>query len=134
MEQKQIEVKQISEREIQVGENRVYLGEDNIIFFTAVGEHSDKMAAKINEAIIKLGDTVKGKVNLFVDLSKAGKSSPEARKIWQKSSEYEKAGKTALVGLHPVARVLASFVMGVSRKQDMRFFKTKEEALAWLKE
>jgi len=29
---------------------------------------------------------------------------------------------------------MASFFMGASKKKDMRFFKTKEEALAWLKE
>jgi len=49
-------------------------------------------------------------------------------------SEYEKTGKVAVFGLHPVARVIASFVMGVSKNKDMRFFKAKEEALAWLKE
>jgi hypothetical protein len=30
--------------------------------------------------------------------------------------------------------VLASFVMGVTKKEEVYFFKTKEEALAWLKE
>jgi len=48
--------------------------------------------------------------------------------------EHERTGKVALFGLNPVARVIASFVMGVTRKKDMRFFKTREEALAWLRE
>ena len=48
--------------------------------------------------------------------------------------ENEKIGKVALFGLHPVARVIAAFIMGITRKKDMRFFKSKEEALAWLKE
>ena len=34
--------------------------------------------------------------------------------------------------MHPVARVLASFVMTITKKNEIDFFKTKEEALAWL--
>jgi hypothetical protein len=30
-------------------------------------------------------------------------------------------------------RVLASFFMGLSKNKNMRFFKAKEEALAWFK-
>ena len=73
-------------------------------------------------------------MNVFIDLNKAGKGSPEARKIWKKLTENEKTGRVAFFGLHPVARVLASFTMGVSKNKDMRFFKTREEALEWLKE
>jgi len=71
---------------------------------------------------------------MLLDINKAGQVSSGARKIGKETFEDEKVGKVAFVGLHPVARVIASFVMGVTRKKDMRFFKTKEEALAWLKE
>ena len=73
-------------------------------------------------------------MNVLVDLNKAGKPTSEARKIGKERLEEEGVGKVALFGLHPVARVLASFVMGVSKKEDMKFFKTKEEAIAWFKE
>ena len=46
----------------------------------------------------------------------------------------EKFGKIAHWGINPVAKILASFVMGLSKKTEMRFFTSKEEALAWLKE
>ena len=71
---------------------------------------------------------------MLIDITKAKKQSPEARMTWKELSEHEKIEKIALFGLHPVARVLASFIIGQSKKKDMRFFKTKEEALAWLKE
>lgn len=71
---------------------------------------------------------MKGKLN------KAGKSSPEARLIWQQISGLEKTNKVAKYGLNPVARVLASFVIGVYHKSNMRFFSTKEEAMTWLLE
>ena len=122
------------DREIWVGENRFYLGEDNVIHVTAVGEADEKMPIGLKEAFDKMENVFEGKVNLLVDLNKAGKPSPGVRKAGQEILEDERIGKVALFGLQPVARVIASFVMGVSRKRDLRFFKTKEQALAWLKE
>ena len=122
------------DREIRVGENGLYLDTDNIIHITILGELDEETQVGINDAGYKLMNTVEGKVHALVDLNKAGKVSPEARKRQVEISEHEKTAKIALFGLHPVARVIASFFMGISRNKDMRFFKTKEEALAWLKE
>ena len=121
-------------REIWVGESRVYLGEDNIFYITVIGEVDGKTAAEITEIDNKFKSMVEGKLNVLADLNKGGKQSAEARKIWKKMTEDDRTRRIAIYGMHPVARVLASFVMGVSQKKDMRFFKTKEEALAWLKE
>ena len=134
MEEKEVEVRQVSEREIWVGESRFFLGEDNILDITNVGEIDEKTAIAMKEALLKLMNMVEGKVHTLTDLNKAGKTTPQARNIFQGLAEHEKAGKVAQVGMHPVARVLGSFVMGVSKKKDFRFFKTREEALAWLKE
>ena len=132
MEQKG-EVKQVSEREIWIGENRMYLGKDNIIYVTAVGEIDEKIAVECKEAMFNLINMVEEKANYLIDLNKGGKTSPAARKIFNELNEHEKAGKIAFFGLHPVARVLASFIGGTSKKKDIQFFKTKEGALAWLK-
>ena len=85
------------------------------------------------DACLKLANMVDGKVNCLVDLNSAGKPSVEARKVGMEGFRNKKFGKIALIGSHPVAKVLAFFVMGVIKKKDMRFFKTKEEALKWLK-
>ncbi len=122
------------EREIRVGENRLYLGEDNILHVINIGEIDEKTAITIEEAVLKLMNMVDGKVHTLTDLNKAGKTSSEARKVFKKLAEHEKQGKNAFFGVHPVARVLASFFMGSTKKKDNRFFKTKEEALTWLKE
>jgi len=122
------------EREIRVGENRICLGEDNILRITILGELDEEIQIGINDAGYKLMNTVEGRVHTLVDINKAGKVSPGARKRQVEISEQEKTGKVALFGLHPVARVIASFFMGISQKKDMRFFKTREEALAWLTE
>ncbi len=122
------------DREIWVGESRTYLGEDNVLYTTVVGEVDENAAIAIREGHLKFMSMVEGKVNSLVDLNKAGKQPPKARKIGIEMFEHERIGKVALFGLHPVARVIASFVMGVTRKKDIRFFKTREEALAWFKE
>ena len=122
------------EREIWVGGNRVYLGKDNIERITIVGDVDEETEIGINEASYKLREMVEGNVHALIDLNRAGKTSPGARKRQKEISEHETTGKVALFGLHPVARVIASFTMGLSKNQDMRFFKTEEEALAWLKE
>ena len=122
------------DREIWIGENRMYLGEDNILHVTLVGEVNNKIAIAMKETDLKFKSMVEEKVDVLADLSKARKPTPEARRIWREMSEHDKTGKIAMFGMHPVARVLASFVMGISNKKDMRFFKIKEEAQAWLKE
>jgi len=134
MKEKPVEIKRVSEREIWVGENRLYLGEDNIFYVTVCGEVDGKAAAAIREIDSKFKSTGEGTFHVLGDLNKAGKQSAEARKIWKEMTENDRTGKIAMCGMHPVARVLASFVMGISKKKDMRFFKTREEALSWLKE
>ena len=122
-----------NDREIWVGENRLYLDVD-LLYVNLVGEMDDKTAVAMKEAYFKLNNLVDGKLDTFIDLNKAGKQSVGARKTWKELSENENSGKLAITGVSPVARVIASFVMGVTKKEDMRFFKSKDEALAWLKE
>ena len=134
MEEKPVEIKQVGEREIWVGESRFYLGEDNILYVAVVGEQNERTATEMRKVANKLQNMVEGKVNFLIDLNKAGTPSSGARRIIKEMHEDEKLAKIAIFGLNPVARVIASFIMGVAKKKDQRFFKTKEEALAWLKQ
>jgi hypothetical protein len=122
------------EGEIGIGENRIYLDEDNILYFINVGEIDEKIALESCEAMLKLMNMGEGEVDFLIDINKGRKTSSKARKILQEFTKKNIQGKLALWGLHPVAKVLASFFMGVTKKEEMRFFKTKEEALKWLKE
>jgi hypothetical protein len=134
MEEKQLEVKQVSEREYWVGESRLFLDESNTLLITSVGDYDKKRALVDTEIQKKLMGLAPGKVKYLLDINKAGSQSSEARKIWKEITENDKVSKVAFIGLHPVARVMASFVMGISRNKNQRFFKTKEDALAWLKD
>ena len=121
------------DREIWIGENRLLLGEDNMLCETVFVNIDEKMAIAMGAASHKIKSTVEGKVNVPININKAGKPSPEARKIAKKRMEDEGIGKVAITGMNPVARVIASFIMGALTKADMQFFKIKEDALAWLK-
>lgn len=121
------------DREIWIEKSRFYLGEDNIFYVTVNGDADETFANAAVEITFKLIKTVEGKVNMLIDLNKAGKPSKAARERGRETFEDEKVGRVALVGLHPVAKVIASFMMGVSKRKNLRFFKTKDEALAWLK-
>lgn len=121
-------------REITVDQNRLFLSEDNILYETVVGDVDEKIAIAIRDVSRKMRNNVQGKTKVLIDLTKAGKPTAGARKIGKERLEDERIGKVALFGVQPFSGVVASFIMGVTKKKDMLFFKTKDEALAWLKE
>lgn len=125
-------VREVNEKEAWVKENYLYLKE-NIVFDIAKGETNEAIALAIKDCVFHFASFCEEKINLFVDLTNAGKPTSQARKVYKTISEDERIGKIALVGLHPVARVLAASLMMISGKKDLRFFKNKEEAIAWLK-
>jgi hypothetical protein len=132
------EEKMINEenRKVRIGEGYVYYDGANIIYAAPVGDIDEKTAVEYRDTILKFVNiaNAKGKVNGIIDLNKGGIQSSAARKVFKKLNEDKRVGKIAFLGVHPVAKMLASFSMGPSRKKDMKFFKTKEEALAWIKE
>ena len=88
----------------------------------------------MSAATIKATEDIEGKVNILVDINHCGKVPAKVRRMAKRDFEKETTGKVAMFGMHPVARILASFIIGITRKEDIRFFKTEAEALAWLKE
>lgn len=128
-----IKVTQISDTKYLVGDNETSLVDSNIIHVIARGEQTDDLAKVQGEINQRFIDKVEGQIHYLIDLNECGKNSPGARSKWYELSEEEKTAKVAIFGMHPVARVLASFVMKVSKKKNMQFFYTREEAMKWLK-
>ncbi|MFA5033150.1 MAG: STAS/SEC14 domain-containing protein [bacterium] len=122
------------EMEVRLGKSRIHFGEDKIFCATIVGEYTTEMA-KLTYEFFELHKTemmVDGKVRLFIDLTNARKASAEAKEFMHRLSND--IGKIALVGFNPVAKVIASFFMGNSKKKNINFFNTQEDAIEWLKE
>lgn len=128
-----VEYKQDYKCDVWIGANKTtFIPVLNIIHVIVVGEQTPEIADQQEEFFFKMLEFANGRISFLIDLNKCGKNSPEARQKWVKLCEHEKANKVAVFGLHPVARVLASFVFAVSRNKHQRFFKTQEECLDWL--
>lgn len=121
-------------REIWVGKNKLYLGEDNVLYVSLVGDINEKAVQTLEKASFEIRSGVKEQVNVLVDLNKIGKPTPKARKKGQDILKKEGFGKIAFFGIHPVAQVIASFFMGATQKKDILSFKNKEKALKWINE
>lgn len=119
-----------SGKRIQLDRSHVYI-ENKILHVMAVGDFNLENATRVKQIALEIQNAF-GTLNALIDLNKAGKSSPEARKIWKELTELGNA-RVAFVGLHPVARVLASFTMAFSGNKNTVFFTSKNEALKWLK-
>lgn len=85
------------DREAWVGDNRFYFGEDKILYVTIDGKLDVNTAVAMHEVFLKVLGSVNGKIDIFVDNSKSGKPSAEARKMFTKMIESEKIGKIAVV-------------------------------------
>jgi hypothetical protein len=119
------------EREVWVGDNRFYLGHDNILYITANVNFTGKIIDDAKEASCRLMKYVDGKVNVLTDLQESVRLSGEIRR--NEYLENERLDRIAYFGLHPVSWLLAIIINGIKRKKNTRFFRTREEAITWLK-
>ncbi|MDD5528659.1 MAG: STAS/SEC14 domain-containing protein [bacterium] len=122
------------EREILIGKHTVCLGEDNILYITIVGDIDEEKIEILFETISKLLEMGKGKVSVLVNISKAKKPSVKTRNHIAQFHTNKKVGQIAIFGLTPVAKVMSAFAVGITKKRNIKFFDTKESALAWLNE
>lgn len=127
-------VEQVGDKEFRIRDNRIFLVENNIIYIEAMGEQTDEIAEAHFELHNIICKSISHRLSYLINLNNAGKSSHRARMVWQEMSDLENAGKVALFGIHPVARLLATFVIGGKQYKNIRFFNTKEEAKSWLRE
>ncbi len=124
---------QINEKEFTIGDNRISLLDNSTVYIEVVGEQTDEHAREILKLYPRLYSELPGKINQLVNLNRSGKSSPKARQVYEEMNNNERTYKVAVYGIHPVARVLAAFVTGLSGKKNIEFFTNKEDAMAWLK-
>ena len=127
-------VEKISEYEYKINNHTMLLAQNAVILITVKG-------ALDRETVIRLSDIMQrfipylentGQFNVLIDLNHAGKPSIEARETLKKLNDHPKIGKVAHFGMNPVAKVLANFVMGISKNKNMRFFHSRESAEEWL--
>ena len=124
----------INDKEYMLGINRVTLIENNIIYVQAKGPQTYEMSLAYKEICHLIYANVEGKINYLINLNECSKNESAARETWKDLSSEDKTNKAATFGLNPVARVIASFVIGTYGNDNLRFFKSYEDAKAWLQE
>jgi hypothetical protein len=119
--------------ETGLGNSKFYLGDENIIYFDIGDDFNEDSVFKMRNVFNELLEMNNGITNMYIEGINNGKPSLTVRKTFIEMTEHEQLGKVAILGNNPVVRVIASFIIGVSRNRNMRIFKTKDEALDWLK-
>lgn len=132
MEMKTSIVKNSERVEVSVENGKLILINRKLLEFIPEGDYELEDALLAKEASNRLAATADEDYVVLIDFSKAGKSSAEARQIWNEMGDEDKKRKIALTGLGAVAKVIASFAIAFTRNKNMRFFTTRKEALKWL--
>lgn len=127
-------LEKINDKEYIVNDTHIFKMDNEILYVEPHGEQTDESAQLLFDLYFQHKNIGTASNKYLVNLNYAGKNSPGARKIWQRIGELETTLKIGYFGLHPVAKVLASFVIGISDKKKSRFFFNKEDAIKWLLE
>jgi len=119
------------------GEYKIWWDEKNCIGRIFVsGEIQIEESLKITKESIKIAEQYGKKKGWLINAVKVTKPifSLRLRKIMAEAKKVMSFGKVAVVCTSTVLRVTMSFVLVAVRKKNVKFFKTEEEALKWLKE
>lgn len=115
--------------------HKIWYDQDNeVLRQQVIGEYSSQEARE-SGAEYSNGLEEKPYRHLIVDLSQAGKMQDrQTRKITNESLENADISAVAFVGATAATRMIAKVLMKLgSSRIATDFFKTDEEALAWLK-
>lgn len=127
-----VEQEKQEKNEKWVGQTRIRLVEGKLIQVDVHGGGDERRAMAIRDRVVELLEGVSVPVDVMVCLDRASKSNYKARRIWREMAHDPKFRKIAMVGAHPVARVLASFAMDLAGTTRMRFFATEQAAAEWI--
>ncbi len=111
------------------------MGDDGILRIAFTGDVSKRdLEAFLNDFTPFLEAATEARpVLTLVNSSQTGKYSLAARRIYLELNQDPRVGKAAVIGASRYARVLASFVLKATRRDNIRFFDSEKKAIAWLK-
>ena len=115
--------------------HKVYYDEENkVLVLRVIGEYTIEDAEETTKVMEKITDE-KGVQSFLADLTQTPpKLDKKVRQLMREQSERYNLGKMALVITNPAVRMIGKIVISTMGSGDSTgFFKTEEEALAWLK-
>lgn len=106
-----------------------------IIRLEYIGDFTAEDAVSMLEETSKIGAELRPlgkKVKMYVNAVNAGHIALEARRMFTEHNKDPWAGKTAVVGVGRIHKVIARFMTVASGNDNIRFFDDEESALEWL--
>lgn len=117
---------------------RIQMGDDGIlrVDFAGGSLERDEVDAFIREFTVYLdAATPEAPLRMLTIANQSGaKLSSKTRKAFADLNSDPRLGKAATVGVDRYTRVLVGFVLKATGRDNIRFFETEEQALAWLRE
>ena len=107
---------------------------EGIIRNVSWGDREEEDARREAAEILRVAESRPGKVLILVDLSRSGKASSGARKVYAELLQSEGFAKVAYFGMKTLTRVIVSFIIRFAGVENARYFATEEDALRWLQE
>jgi hypothetical protein len=115
--------------------HELQMGDDSILRMALIGNVSGEDMEALLKDIQPFFEAVTEAepLCLLVDSSRSGKTSATARKAYVELNRDHRLKKSAVLGANRYSRVLGSFILKATGRDNVRFFDSEEEAIAWLK-
>ena len=118
--------------EVPMGEGLLKFGPGGLVVDEIVGDMDAQSARERLDRTIAWCDEVGESIRLVVDLSRTGKVSWAARKLfWAELPDLD-LYRLALYAPHPLSRMIARFVISTMGMGTMRVFGEMAEAFEWV--
>jgi len=112
----------------------IEMGNDGVVRTAFIGDMTEQGVNALAEDAQPFleASSAKKPTPVLHDSSRSGKYTSRARKAILAFFSDPRIGKIAVIGARPYTRVLLSFLIKASGRENMRLFGTEPEALAWL--
>ncbi len=121
-------------KEIKRKQIKIFVDKDGIINFVDQTRNTVEDALVAKEKILELAKKMPKPRRLLTDLTGIETPSAKIRKIVAEMMKEARIDKIALVGGDFIMKTVANFMMSASGIKNSKFFKTKKEAIEWLKQ
>jgi len=112
----------------------LYRRGDRILHLAFIGDQSDADMEAFRDEFLPFVEaaTDDDPLLIVVDGTRSAKFSSDGRKVFLELNKNLKIAKVAVWGANRYARVLVSFVIKATGRNNIRFTETEQEALDWL--
>ena len=113
----------------------IFVGDDGIVYGSSRGHENEECALGIRALFSEVHSHLKKPFPICFDISGLDELTPKARKVWSNTALAQDS-PFSLVAVHGGGFFIRSLMNFYARIAHMpvRLFKTKEQAVAWLKE